>query len=153
MEKLNNLTRATKLINDKTGLQTQAVRILQILITTCSGQNTLKLLPEVSANKKGEDLKVGTVSPSSPPFLPFLFFWFALRMATVAQQWQAGQWKAAETESPIFLARRTRMTEIDEESQKEASQRRKIPNSMFKLRSSFYLILDHVCTGPAESSF
>ena len=74
-------------------------------------------------------------------------------MATVAQQWQAAQWKADETESPIFLARRTRMTEIDEESQKEESQRRKIPNSMFKLRSSFYLTLDHACTGPTESSF
>ena len=61
--------------------------------------------------------------------------------------------KAAETESPIILARRTRITEIDEESQKEESQRRKTPNLAFKLRSGFYLTLNHACTGHIESTF
>ena len=71
MEKLNNLTKATKLINDKTGLQTQAVRILQILITTCSGQNTLKLFPEVSANEKRWGFESWNSQSLLSPVLPF----------------------------------------------------------------------------------
>ena len=74
MEKLNNLTKATKLINDKTGLQTQAVRILQILITTCSGQNTLKLLPEVSAKVKRWRFESWNSQSLLSPIPPFSFF-------------------------------------------------------------------------------